>query len=259
MAATTAVLANRALRHLGVKGRIVTLSSDTTAEGAAIRDVYDEVVKATLTEAHWQCARKEVALTLVETFAASETREWQYAYRLPADCLAPRRLLWAGVRNPRADQEPPFDVAQDTDATAYDNATTYAAGAAVSSSGIWYIALRSTLNDTPASSPSDWVAVTGGPPKLLYTDVTSPVLEYTQMLTDCTRFDDPLDAAIAARIAFEIAPSITVNGSVVDLRAQAAAIWEFNVNGAKAKDYNSRTRDLPPVSGYQAARSYRAR
>ena len=259
MATSTAQLANRALRHLGVKGRITTLSSDTTAEGAAIRDVYDEVVKATLTEANWVCARKEIALTLVETIADSDTREWLYAYRLPYDCLAPRRLLWAGIRNPRAEQEVPFDTAQDTDATAYAAGTTYSTGAAVLSSGIWYIALRETIGDTPASSTSDWVAVTGGPPKLLYTDEPDAVLEYTQMLSDCTRFDDPLDAAIAARLAFEIAPSVTVNGSVVDLRAQTAAIWEFNVNAAKAKDYHARQHDLPPVSGYQAARSYRSR
>ena len=42
--------------------------------------------------------------------------------------------------------------------TTWDSGTTYGEGDYALSSSIWYRALRTTVNDTPASSPSDWVA-----------------------------------------------------------------------------------------------------
>ena len=258
MAASSAVIANKALRHLGVTSTITTLSTDTTAAGKACQSVLTACIQETLTAHDWSCARKQATLTLIETFAESETKEWEYSYRLPTDCLVPRRIL-NGVRNPREDQEVPFLIVADTDSTTYDAATTYAAGDYVLSATIWYRALRTTIGDTPVSSTSDWVAVTGGPPALLWTDQTDAILEYTMDLTDVTRFDLPLESAIAALMAFYVAPSITVNDSAVNLSAKVAGLWEFLVNEAKMKDYNARKRDIPPWSGYRSARFKGAR
>lgn len=253
MAASTAVLANKALRHLGVTSTITTLGTDTTAPGKACQSVLTACIQETLSAHDWQCARKQATLTLVETFADTDTREWLYSYRLPTDCLLPRRILY-GVRNPREDQQIPFTVVADTDAAAYDAAVTYAAGDYALSASIWYRALRVTVADTPATSALDWIAVTGGPPKLLHTDAEDAILEYTMDLTDPTRFDLPLESAIVALMAFYAAPSVTVNGSAVDLTAKVAGLWEFLLNEAKAKDFNARQRDIPPISGFQSAR-----
>lgn len=258
MAASTAVIANKALRHLGVASTITTLSSDVTAPGKACQSVLTACIQETLTAHDWACARKQATLTLVETFADTETREWLYSYRLPSDCLIPRRLVW-GVRNPREDQQHPFTVVADTASTDWAVGTTYAAGDYAISASIWYRALRTTVGDTPASSASDWVAVAGGPPKLLHTDLEDATLEYTMDLTDPTRFDLPLESAIAALMAFYVADSVTVNGSAVDLRAKAAGLWEFLLNEAKARDFNARQRDIPPRSGFQSARFRGAR
>lgn len=258
MAASTAVIANKALRHLGVASTITTLRTDVTAPGKACQSVLTACIQETLTAHDWACARKQATLTLVETFADSDTKEWDYSYRLPTDCLTPRRIL-NGVRNPREDQEVPFLVVADTDSTAWDVATTYAAGDYALSASIWYRALRTTVGDTPASSTSDWVAITGGPPMLLWTDQEDAILEYTMDLTDVTRFDLPLESAIAALMAFYVAPSVTVNDSAVNLSEKVAGLWEFLVNEAKKKDYNARKRDIPPFSGYRSARFRGAR
>lgn len=253
MAASTAVIANRALRHLGVRGRITTLSSDTTAEGTAVRDVFAQAVTDTLTAHDWSCARTQATLTLVEEFAYSATREWRYSYRLPEDCLVPRRILY-GVRNPRADQQVPFTLIADGESTDWSASPTYAVGeyARLASTGVWYRCILANTNQTPPNG-TYWVAVER-PPKLLLTDKEDAILEYTMDLTDPTRYDEALEAAIAARVAFEVAPSITVNNSAVNLRAEVAALWEHLVGKAIAEDYMARQRDLPVASGYQAAR-----
>ena len=257
MAADSASIANLALSHLGVYGKITNLTTDQTTEGKACRMFYARSVSETLRQAPWQCAKKQVALTLIGTNAdgtgLSGMAEWEYSYRLPEDCVMPLRILYAGNRNPNAQQEIPFALFADATSTDYDAATTYAAGDYARSVSIWYRALRTTIGDTPASSTSDWVAVTA-PPKILRTDVQYAVLEYTYDLTDTTRFDVDFESAVACLLAYYIAPNITVNGSMVDLRGQVAATYDLLVGQAKMNDYNARKRDLPPKSGYQTVR-----
>lgn len=255
MAASTAAIANLALAHLGVSGTITTLSSDTTTEGKACRTFYDRAVVETLAAHRWQFATKEAALTLVEEIADTDEREWRYRYRLPEDCVTPVRIKW-GVRNPRPEQEVPFRLLADDDSTAYDAAVTYAAGDYVLSSSIWYRALRTTINDTPASSPSDWVAVTA-PPMYLDCDQEDAILVYVADLDDPTRYPVDFESAVAALLAFYVAPSVTVNGSAADLRAAAYGLWQQLVAQAKVNDFMARQRDVPPVSSWQGARHYR--
>lgn len=257
MAASTAALANKALAHLGVAGRITTLSSDTTPEGKACRQFYTDAVHETLRAHDWRCATKQATLTLVQTFAATTTREWLYQYRLPTDCLKPRRLLWYGVRNPRADQQVPFAIYADTSSTDWSNATAYAVGDYALSGGVWYRCILASTNNTPPNG-TYWVAITGGPPAFLHTDQASAILEYTMDLTDPTRFDVDVEAAIAAYLAVLIAPNVTVNGSAVTLQQMAYAKWEHLVANAQARDFMSQQPDQPPMSGYQSARHYRA-
>ena len=228
-----------------------------TAEGKACNRFYARAVGETLRSAPWQCAKVQAALTLVETLAdgtgLSGQKEWEYEYRLPEDCVTPIRILFAGNRNPNAQQEVPFQLFQDVASTAYSAATTYAAGDYALSATIWYRALRTTIADTPATSPSDWVAVTA-PPKLLRCDIEDAYLEYTMDLTDTTRFEIDFESAVACLLAYYVAPSVTINGSLVDLRGAVVATYEMLIQQARANDFRARQRDLPPMSGYQSAR-----
>lgn len=251
MAASTAAIANTALAHLGVTGRITTLSSDTTTEGKACRQFYPMARVQTLAAASWQSQTTQAALTLVEEFTATDA-EWAYSYRLPENCVTPIRILWQGVRNPLADQQPPFRQYADTDSTTYDAAVTYTVGQYAQSASIWYRALRTTIADTPVSSPSDWVAITGGPPALLYTDEADAVLEYVADFDDPTRFDALLEHAIGLLLAWYVAPQ--VDGASPAVREHVGTTWSAIIAQAKAHDYRSKMPDRPPVSGYQAAR-----
>ena len=258
MATSSAVIANLALGHLGVRGRITTLSSDVTSEGVICNTFYARALSETLRAAPWHCARRFADLTLISTLSDgtgwSTLREWTYSYLVPEDCLQPLRLHWGGRRNPNTAQEVPYELYADLDSTAYDAAVTYATGDYAQSVAIWYRALRETINDTPASSASDWVAVTR-PPMLLYTDAESARLEYTYNLTDTTRFDVDFESALAALLAFYIAPSVTVNGSADMLRQQVAGTYDVLVSQARANDYNARKRDVPPASSYESIRA----
>lgn len=261
MATSSAQIANRALRHLGVRGRITNLTTDVTAEGVALNELYLPVVIRTLKAVPWRFARKVASLTLVETFtgggAVSAAPEWAYSYRLPEDCLQPLRVHYAGVRNPFP--QVPFTVRADTDSTTYSAATTYATGDYALSSGIWYRALRETINDTPASSTSDWVAVDTVPP-LLFCDVQDAVLEYTfDLSADPTRFSDEFEDAVASRLAYEAAPSITVNGSATELMAVTAGLHNEIVARAMKNDWDATQQDQPPQSIYQSIRYTGAR
>ena len=254
MAASTAALANAALAHLGVAGAITTLSSDTTTAGKACREFYPRARQETLIAHPWQCAKvSAAALTLVTTIATTDEQEWEFRYRLPENCLAPRRIVW-GVRNPTADQEVPFTLEADTGSTTYDAAVTYTINAYAQSASLWYRALRTTIADTPALSASDWVAVTA-PPKFLLTDQQGALLEYTMDLTDPTRFDPDLESAIVAKLAYYIAPAVTVNGSAPQLRNDVAAIWDHLLASARANDYRAKQRDTTVMSGYRLART----
>lgn len=258
MATTTAAILNRALAHLGQPGTVTALSSDVTTAGKAGRTFYDPARIETLKAHDWACARKQATLTLVETYAVTETTEWLYQYRLPEDCLMPRRIVW-GVRNPGPDQQYPFRLRADTTSTEWSVGTTYATGdyARVTTSGVvvWYRALRETTGDAPASSASDWVAIAGGPPLLLETDREDAVLEYTYDLQDVTQFAQDFEDALCALLAFYIAPIITVNGSATDLQQRAYGAYTVLVQQAMSNDWNAKQRDVPPRSTYEGVRS----
>lgn len=255
MAASTAVIANAALSLIGATGRITTLSSDTTTEGKACRQFYPLARRQVLAAAKWQSQTVQAALTLVETFTATDA-EWALSYRMPEDCVLPIRLLWEGVRNPLPDQQQPFRQYADADSTAWSSGTTYTTGQYASVSGVWYRALRTTIADNPPVSASDWVAITlvDGPPPLIHTDVEDAVLEYVADLNDPTRFDLLLEKAITAALAWYIAPIVCASGTADAARSGVAATFASLMAQAQATDYNARQQDAAPMSTYQAAR-----
>lgn len=259
MATSSAVIANRALRYLGMRGNITTLSSDVTAAGVACNELYPNVVMRTLRQVPWRFARKFAALTLFETLdagtTASDAREWLYAYRQPEDCVQPLRIHFAGNRNPNPLQSVPFTIKADTTSTTYAAGTAYTVGQYAQSVGIWYRCIQAGTGQTPASSPLYWTAV-ATLPSLVYCDVEDAVLEYTMDVSgDPTRFTDDFEDAVAARLAYEVAPSVTVNGSAESLMAYVAGLYSDLVGRAYKNDWDASTPDMPPVSDYRTVRS----
>jgi hypothetical protein len=95
MATSNTAIANRALRHIGVSKTIASLTEKSESARACL-DFYDDVVDEVLRDYDWPFARRHATVAQVAT---SPTSEWLYSYRVPADCLAVRRILnGSGVR-----------------------------------------------------------------------------------------------------------------------------------------------------------------
>lgn len=255
MAASSATIANLALHHCGSSAVVITdLSTDSTLEGKSCRAFYETAKRETLMAHPWNIAQVQAELTLVEE-DVTDPVEWQYIYRLPEDCLMPQRVLYADCRNPPSGLRVPFRVMRDSASTTYSAATTYATGDYALSATIWYRALRETINDAPVSSTSDWVATStysGVPPSWLVCDVADAWLEYTVDITDPRFFSPDLDNAIAAKLAFYIAPKVSAQNP--KLRGEMAELWAFLVRQAARNDANNQQRDAEPPSSFEVAR-----
>lgn len=261
MAASRTAIAQLALHHLGVSSVVLSdVDTDTTLEAKSLRAFFDTARIETLMAHPWACAEKTATLTLIEADDDETAPEWGYKYRLPEDCVMPRRILWGGIRAPGQQQTPEFRIAGDTESTAYDSGTTYATGDYVSvTSGsvtTWYRALRETINDPPASSASDWVAitslsVTGVPPAWIYCDLVDAQLRYTRNLTDVRFYAVDLDNALAAKLAFYVAPKLTESKGTQGVMAQ---LFRYLIAQAQRNDLNAEQRGPTPPSSFELAR-----
>jgi hypothetical protein len=255
MADSTATLANLALSHCGGSAVVITnLSTDTTLEGKACRAFYELAKRETLLAYPWNVAQVQAELTLIEEITTEPT-EWTYKYRLPEDCLMPQRILWDNIRTPPSGWRVPYRLLRDTESTTYDAAVTYAVGDYALSATVWYRCIQAGTGQTPASSPLYWVATStysGVPPQWLLCDVPEAFLEYTVDITDPRFFTPDLDNAIAARLAFYIAPKVSQQNA--NLRAEMAELWGFLIRQAASNDSNNEQRDPEPPSSFEVAR-----
>lgn len=255
MADSTATIANLALSHCGGSAVVISnLATDTTLEGKACRGFYELAKRETLLAHAWNVAQVQAELTLIEEIT-TEPIEWQNKYRLPEDCLMPQRILYADVRTPPSGYRVPYRLLRDTESTAYDAGTTYAVGDYVSVSTVWYRCIQAGTGQAPASSPLYWVATatySGVPPQWLLCDVPEAWLEYTVDITDPRYFTPDLDNAIAARLAFYIAPKVSQQNP--NLRAEMGELWSYLIRTAQANDANNEQRDPEPPSSFEVAR-----
>jgi hypothetical protein len=107
--ASSTVIANLALSHLGIGVEISNLDTERSQEALACRRFYDIARQSTLRDFPWPFATKFVSPTLIEE---DPTDEWGFSYRYPADCLKIRRIL-SGLRNDNRQSRAPYKVAQD--------------------------------------------------------------------------------------------------------------------------------------------------
>lgn len=109
--ASTVSICNKALFHIGAKGRIASLTERST-EAQRCNEVYADALKECLEAYDWSFARCRVALA---EHGDDPPDGWGYRYVYPANCIVIRHLV-----NPLGDDAPPvpYDIEMDEDRTA---------------------------------------------------------------------------------------------------------------------------------------------
>lgn len=87
-------IANMALDVIGTRSSIQSLSEGSNESNAISRHI-DNAVDAVLRACHWNFARKQVPLTLLQdaTQAQPVPTPWLYEYAYPSDCVLMRQLM----------------------------------------------------------------------------------------------------------------------------------------------------------------------
>lgn len=101
MALSQVQIANLALDVIGTRSTIASLDEDSN-EANAISRHWDNAVDCCLRSAHWNFARRQVALTLLQdgTQGQSVPLPWLYEYAYPSDCVLFRQLMPTMQVNP---------------------------------------------------------------------------------------------------------------------------------------------------------------
>ena len=89
-------ICNMALQAAGTRSSIASLDEDST-EANACAAQYDAALEAALQAAHWNFARKQLALTLLKDATTSPPgpvpEPWLYEYAYPSDCVQARYIV----------------------------------------------------------------------------------------------------------------------------------------------------------------------
>lgn len=87
-------IANMALDVIGTRSSIASLT-EGSAESNAISRHWDNALDAVLRAAHWNFARKQIALTLLQdgTQGQPVPMPWLYEYAYPSDCVLFRQFM----------------------------------------------------------------------------------------------------------------------------------------------------------------------
>jgi hypothetical protein len=255
---TDTEICNLALAHLGISKTIAddALLTERSKNAQACRAFIESVRHEVLRDYPWQFATAFAELVLVEE---EPTIEWPYAYRGPENSMFLRRILNGVSRHEISKTRVKFRQVADLVSTTYDAATEYATGDYVRSVDAddvvtWYRSLEDVNEgNTPLTSPDEWVAITGGPPKIIYTDLEDPVAEYTALITDPRQYTADFVQAMALLLAAYIAPRSTGDNEKLGIRAANLYIWRMGK--AQANDSNERQVDADPESDFINSRN----
>jgi len=174
---------------------------------------YERCRKRAMSFTPWTFARKFATLVLNDDGTDEIWEdEWENAYTYPADCLVARRF--------------------------------------VNDKGLGYYRRTYDEGRWPWADENEWkfVVRTHNSTKVIMTDVDTDDadLEYTENLTDTSRFSEEFASALAWLLASEIALPLDVNVS----KAQAAKQqWYLERGEAAATIFNE---EIPPEKGDQA-------
>jgi len=103
---------NMALGRVGVSETVESLN-DRSKQAEVCRFHWEQARDYALADFPWKFARRRVALA--DTGNPPST--WLYSYAYPTDCLFAMALVLPGIRQPRWDQRPAFEIAASADQT----------------------------------------------------------------------------------------------------------------------------------------------
>lgn len=106
---TDVAICNLAIRLVG-SGKLIQNITDPSNEAMNCQTFYYLLRDKVLRAFPWPFATKFAQLGLVNQYP---TPEWGYAYRVPSDCLAIRRI-WSGKRNDDRNSQTPYREGQDS-------------------------------------------------------------------------------------------------------------------------------------------------
>lgn len=108
-------ICNLALQRIGVSARIEDLEDDSRIEAELCNAIFDEIRDQVLESMHWDFAKARETLAVLSGVTRSG---WAYAYGLPTDLIAVRRLE-SGVRerSERPDHRIPYAIEASDDRT----------------------------------------------------------------------------------------------------------------------------------------------
>jgi hypothetical protein len=94
MASSQVQIANMALDVIGTRSTIASLTEGSN-EANAIARHYDNALDCCLRSAHWNFARKQIPLTLLQdaTIGGVVPTPWLYEYAYPSDCVLMRQFI----------------------------------------------------------------------------------------------------------------------------------------------------------------------
>lgn len=125
-------IANLALDVIGTRSTVASLT-EGSPEANAINRQYPNALDCVLRAAHWNFARKQIPLTLLQdgTNGGNPPTPWLYEYAYPADCLLMRYIMpsvqvtpapgGVGIPSPIAAMAPPVKFLLSTDNDASGN------------------------------------------------------------------------------------------------------------------------------------------
>ena len=259
MAATAEAICEMALGHLGIADEITTLATDETARARALRRFYAPALQE-VQEAHpWTFNKRYfdfiaqpgtgtvTVAANVATFSADQDDDLQEGDTITIDEVE----YVIGARTSAT-------VWAATGANVGPESFTIAKGVTDDPTDDWpygyripprVLVARRLVDGNRRPIRSNWPVhdiIEDADGRLLVTELTDTVvLEYTELVTDPTRFSALFDRALARLLAFYVAPALT-SGDPNKLAPQQWQLYQLALAEAQSRDANESRRDDSP-------------
>lgn len=218
-------IANLALASIGTRSTIAALT-EQSAEGLAVALQYNTCLDAVLSAAHWNFARKQVALSLLKDGSLTPPDDvpqpWLYEYAYPTDCVSARYVMPSIASSPNSSTvlSPPFATGQ----------------------------------PVPFIISSD-VDSNGQPVKVILCNEPQAVLVYTFRLTIPSLYDAPFVIALSNYIGSRLAMALTGDKT---LARTAFEVADRTTKDARASNGNEGITIIDNVPDWIRVRGYEA-
>lgn len=100
---------NMAAARIGVFNKRIDDPDADTKVAQVCSMFYDDMLDYVLIEFPWKFAERRVMLADLGT----PPTNWAYRYAYPSDCVQARYITYPGLRNPRVEQQVPFQIGTD--------------------------------------------------------------------------------------------------------------------------------------------------